>query len=472
MDEKVKEPRTEPGRGGLLELAGVVAAVLALFAAVTLLRLEPALVFVLALALGIGLSSFLRGRKVGLKTGRGGRREQRLEEVERLLREAEKMEAVGRLAHGVAHDFRNLLTVIHGNLEMAGQKEEIGPEIRVSLAEIAAAASRASELTDQLIAFTSERVDTPERVTLAGTMRKIEQTLSSLLREDVELRVELEEPLDSVWSRPDQLEQVMVNLGINSQDAMPAGGSFHVKVRNLEVTPNFRMVFPHAPPGRYVLFEVADTGEGMDGETLAHIFDPRFTTKPKGSGLGLATVYRFTRQHGGDIRVVSHPGEGATFWLLLPSAGGSDALPPATAPPPLDGARHPLPPAAGTVLVVEDEPQVRRLVKRVLEHGGFSVVEAGNGAEALELAERHAEPIHVLLSDVIMPRLGGRELARRLAAVHPEAEVVFMSGYLGEAEDAAFINDRAYYLPKPFSPDDLLRTVAEATGKREGRSAG
>ncbi len=382
--------------------------------------------------------------------------------VEEQLRQAQKMEAVGRLAGGIAHDFNNLLTAITGysDLLLMDLPEE-GPAHREVL-EIRKAGDRAASLTRQLLAFSRRQVLQPRVLDLNQVVTDMEKMLRRLIGENIELVTSLADDLGYVKADPGQVEQVIVNLAVNARDAMPNGGRLTLETSKMEIDESY--VHQHAPvqSGSYVILEVTDTGVGMDEPTMARLFEPFFTTKEvgKGTGLGLATVYGIVKQSGGYIWAYSEVGCGTTFKVLLP---GEEA---AAEPAEKDAAY--LYPSGGdeTVLVVEDEKLVRDLVREILSQHGYSVLEASRGAEALEVSGKHKGPIHLLLSDVVMPGMTGPELARRLADHRPAMGVLFMSGYTADAIlHHGVFEHGAEFLQKPFTASALgakVRKVLDA----------
>jgi two-component system, cell cycle sensor histidine kinase and response regulator CckA len=374
--------------------------------------------------------------------------------LEEQLRQSQKMEAVGRLAGGVAHDFNNLLTGIIGYADLlrAGLPPESG--LQADAEEVRKAAERAASLTRQLLAFSRRQVLQPQILSLNEAVGEMERMLRRLIGEDVELVTERAPDLGAVEADPGQIEQVIANLVVNARDAMPAGGRLVVRTANVEVN-GHPPTEPQMRSGSYVLLSVSDSGTGMDGETQARMFEPFFTTKEvgKGTGLGLATVYGIVKQSGGYIWVTSAPGAGSTFDIYLPRA----ERPAADAPP------RPAGPRARTgserVLVVEDERLVRELIARNLAERGYEVVTAANGAEALELAGAREEGIDLLLTDVVMPELGGPELAARLTAHRPHLKVVYMTGYA----ERAVAGELAPWplLQKPFDVGTLAEAVRD-----------
>jgi PAS domain S-box-containing protein len=374
------------------------------------------------------------------------------------LRQGQKMEAVGRLAGGVAHDFNNLLTIINGYSEFLLGRLPPGDPTRDAVREIHKAGGRAATLTRQLLAFSRRQILAPVVLDLNAIVAGLDKVLRSLIGEDIDFHTVLAPDLGRVKADPGQVEQVLVALTLNARDAMPRGGSLVLETRNADLDEAFIRSHPDVRPGAYALLLVRDTGCGIDAETRAHIFEPFFTTKEvgKGSGLGLAMVYGTVTQSGGHIEVQSEPGRGTTFAIYLPRL-------PELAPAIESGlgVRH-LPRGRETVLLVEDEDGVRMLARLVLQTNGYTVLEARNGREALALAEGYARPIHLLLSDVVMPQTSGREVADRLQATRPALRVLYISGY---ADDAivhhGVLDPGLAFLQKPFTPAALARKVRE-----------
>jgi signal transduction histidine kinase len=380
--------------------------------------------------------------------------------LEAQLQQAQKMEAVGQLAGGIAHDFNNLLTVItsYGAMVMADLPRESphGADVQ----EILNAANRASSLTRQLLAFSRRQVLQPQVLDLNVLTGDLEKMLRRLLRGDIQLVTRFDPQLALVNADAGQLEQVIVNLVVNARDAMPRGGRISIATSNVMLGEGFAPAHGNMTPGPYVLLTVTDTGRGMDKTTQAHIFEPFFTTKPvgQGTGLGLSTVYGIVKQSGGYVWVYSEVERGTTFKVYLPAV--------ADAPNAAEVDRDSLTPPTGgpeRILLVEDEPNVRRIARRILERNGYTVLEASNGAEALRVLERRQEPIALVLTDLVMPEMGGRELASKLRIVSPTSRVLFMSGY---TEDAVLrqsvMEPGAIFLDKPFTFDTLIRKVREA----------
>jgi PAS domain S-box-containing protein len=344
--------------------------------------------------------------------------------LEEQLRQSQKLEAIGRLAGGVAHDFNNMLTAIGGYTALALEHAPAGSTLHGDLEEIRKAADRAALLTRQLLAFSRKQVLLPELLNLNGVVLELESMLRPLIGEDVELTTQLDPALGPIEADPGQLHQVVMNLVVNARDAMPGGGTISIETANADVADNDDAI----EPGRYITLTVRDSGDGIDEETLGQIFEPFFTTKEsgKGTGLGLATVYGIVKQSGGYVAVESEVGTGSAFTIYLHRADGA-VQQPATAPVAAAPAPVAATPETTTVLVVEDEEVIRGLVDQVLRGEGYEVILAADGAEALERA--HETRVDVLLTDLTMPGIGGRELAERLREGRPELKVMFMSGF-------------------------------------------
>jgi PAS domain S-box-containing protein len=378
--------------------------------------------------------------------------------LEEQLRKSQRMEAVGRLAGGVAHDFNNLLMVIQGYSDVLVDRLQGQDYIHKQAVQIRKAADRAAGLTRQLLAFSRMQMLQPQVLDLNGVIQDLAKMLPRLLGEDIELFVSAAPELGRVKADLSQMEQVILNLAVNARDAMPEGGRLTMETSNVFLDEGYGARYPNFQPGEYVQLAVTDTGMGMDDETIAHMFEPFFTTKEpgKGTGLGLATVYGVVKQSGGWIWVYSEPGKGACFKVLLPRV---DA-PVTAAAAPVAGTQRPR--GSETILLVEDQEAVRELARDFLKSSGYNVLDAGLGSEAMEIAARHQGPIHLLVTDVIMPKMNGRELADRLMAARPEMKVLFMSGF-GEyaAVQHDVIKRGAPSLQKPFSMDVLARKVRE-----------
>jgi signal transduction histidine kinase/ActR/RegA family two-component response regulator len=386
-------------------------------------------------------------------------------QLEERLRQAHKMEAVGRLAGGVAHDFNNLLTVIRGHCDLLVDfTPEAGPHRR-NVEQIQKAAGRAVGMTRQLLAFSRMQVLQPRILDLNSIVTDMAKMLPRLVGEQIEYVFQPAADLAMIKADPGQVEQVILNLVVNARDAMASGGTLTVRTQNIAVTDVEARKRPPMAPGRYVLLSISDTGIGMSAEVKAHIFEPFFTTKEvgKGTGLGLATVYGVVKQSGGFIWVESAPGKGATFEIYFPPASEK------TADVDADAKRFPLARGSGTILLVEDESDVRELACEFLKLSGYTVLEAQNGVEALVVARRHTGPIHLVVSDMVMPRMGGAELAQKLKGLRPGLKVVLMSGYTDYSDPNNGANSlQAVMIPKPFSQNSLVEAVR---GALEGKSS-
>ncbi len=381
-------------------------------------------------------------------------------QLEEQFRQAQKMEAIGRLSGGVAHDFNNLLGVIIGYAEMLQEKFDANHSARASVDEIVKAGKHAASLTRQLLAFSRQQVLELEVLDPNDIVADIEKMLRRLIGEDIKLMTSLDRGLGRVRADRGQLEQVFLNLAVNSRDAMPTGGNLLIETCRFEMDQEYVLRFPYpVKPGPYARLTMTDTGVGMDLATQARIFEPFFTTKEKGrgTGLGLSTVYGVVKQSGGYIEVRSEPGEGASFIIYFPivqevptetklavsqgrSTGGNE-----------------------TILLVEDEESLRTLTRNLLELSGYTVLEAQTGYQALEIATNHLETIRLLLTDVVMPGINGRDLAKRLLCEKPKLKIIYMSGYTGSAVgDNNILGKDAIFLQKPFSRENLSQKVREA----------
>jgi CheY-like chemotaxis protein len=365
------------------------------------------------------------------------------------------MEAVGRLAGGIAHDFTNLVTAILGYSNLALEKMSLDDALRHDVEEIRAAGDRAASLTRQLLAFSRREMLLPQVVDLNVLVAQMEKVLRRLAGSDIEMVTRLTPELTTVRVDPSSIEQVLLNLAVNARDAMPDGGRLTIETANVEHhADGFGRIGP-MPTGRYVTLAVADTGVGMDDATRARLFEPFFTTKEQGVGLGLATVYGIVRQSGGYIFVASQPSRGTTLRVFFPPVNAVELSIDDDAE--VDKKR-----GWETVLLVEDEDAVRALAREVLRRHGYVVIEARHGLDALRLAERHPDNIHLLVTDIVMPHMNGRDLADRLRSGRPDLKVLFVSGAMDRDVVHADTTAGTSFLLKPFRPDTLARKVRRA----------
>ena len=403
------------------------------------------------------------GRQVRGKDGQVSRFEVIAEDItqrrslEKRLLQSQTMEAVGRLAAGISHDFNNHLSVILGNAELLLDQTQSG-ELRHYAGEIKVATQRASQLTRQLLAFSHKQVRYPTLLDLNAVVSDVVKILRRLIGEDVQVVIEGEADLASIRADRGQVEQILMNLATNARDSMPEGGKFTLRTENVELGPDDVARYSYLRPGAYVRLSVSDTGVGMSEEVRNRAFEPFFTTKPlgKGTGLGLATVYAIVKQSGGYVWISSALGAGATFDIYLPRVDEA-------APPLIDGleGRSEYPKGTETILVLEDEEPLRAVTCECLAAGGYTVLQAGRSDQAIQLAQQHKGPIHMILSDVVLPDMSGPLAVARVQALHPETEVLFVSGYAEVTLAQTLIAQGAILLQKPVLRIDLMRKVDE-----------
>ncbi len=386
------------------------------------------------------------------------RAEEVLRKSEEQLRQWQKVEAIGRLAGGVAHDFNNLLMTIKGCSELLLGEFDEHDLRREEVEEIRKAAERATSLTRQLLAFGRRQVLLPQVLNLNDIVENMNRMLSRLIGEDIQLLTVLGPDLWPVKVDPGQIEQVLMNLAVNGRDAMPRGGKLTIETANKELDEDYARRHVAVKPGAYVLLAVSDNGCGMDKETQSHLFEPFFTTKEqgKGTGLGLSTVYGIIKQSGGNIWVYSELGQGTSFKIYLPTVEEEVETYKTAA------LFSPPPGGTETILLVEDEEAVRTMISKVLQSGGYTVLEAQHGVEALRVCKKHSGPIHLMISDVVMPQMSGRELAGRLALRRPEMRVLYISGYPDNAiVHHGVLETGTAFLQKPFTLNALEYKVRE-----------
>ncbi len=385
--------------------------------------------------------------------------EEEMAALQEQFRQSQKMESIGRLAGGIAHDFNNLLTVIkgYGQLSLIELKE--GDPLRGNLEEIKNATDKASDLVRQLLAFSRRQILEFKVLDLNTALRNLEKMLRRVIGEDIELVMHLPEDLGGVKTDPGQIEQVIMNLAVNAKDAMPLGGKLIIETANVELDGAYARRHVAVTPGRYVMLAVSDTGVGMTPEVRDRVFEPFFTTKEegKGTGLGLSTVYGIVKQSGGNIWVYSELGKGTTLKIYLPRVDEPlEEIEETTA------AKNGLPRGSETILVVEDDEEVRRLAVQVLKGQGYRVLDAPQGLDAFLIAEKHQGPIHLLVTDVVMPKMSGREVAERVASIRPGIKVLYMSGYTDNTiAHHGVLEAGLHYIQKPFSIDGLVIKVTE-----------
>jgi two-component system cell cycle sensor histidine kinase/response regulator CckA len=380
-------------------------------------------------------------------------------ELEERFRQSQKMEAVGRLAGGIAHDFNNLLMVIQGYADLLAERLPEGDALRRNAEQIQIASQRATSLTQQLLAFSRKQMLAPKILNVQSVVGDMEKILRRLIGEDIEFETFTEKELGLVKADRSQIEQVVMNLAVNARDAMLNGGRLTIETANVELDAGFSHVPSVLAPGKYVMIAVTDSGVGMDAATQAHIFEPFFTTKErgKGTGLGLATVYGIVKQSGGYIWVYSEPGHGTTFKIYLPRIEDQSTALPSEQPE-----TRSLPRGSETVLLVEDEKGVRELAREYLQTSGYNVLEAQDGHMALEIASMHVGSIHVLMTDVVMPGISGRELAERVVQIRPEIKILYMSGYTDQAVvRRGILESDVVLLQKPFTLATLASKLRE-----------
>ena len=389
------------------------------------------------------------------------RAEQEKQALQEQLRQSQKMEAIGLLSGGIAHDFNNMLTIISGSAQLSMMDLQEGDPLRANLEEIKKASDRAADLTRQLLAFSRKQILEMKVVDLNEVLQRMDKMLRRLIGENIQLKIIAAEPLGKVKVDYGQIEQVIINLCINARDAMPEGGNLTIETANVELDEEYARKHIAVQQGPYVMLAISDTGGGMTPEVKERIFEPFFTTKEmgKGTGLGLSTVYGIVKQSGGNIWVYSEPDQGTTFKIYLPRVEG-----------PLEEIEEEvvgeLPRGHETILVVEDEEPVRRLAMRVLKGQGYRVLEAEDGDKAFMFCEKFKEPIHLILTDVVMPGLSGRKLAERLQQIHPEAKVLYMSGYTDNAiAHHGILEPGINFIQKPFTVGSLSRKVREVLDK-------
>ncbi len=374
------------------------------------------------------------------------------------------MEGIGRLAGGIAHDFNNMLSVILGHTEMA--MDQIGPDqpVHAHLAEILTASERSASLTRQLLAFSRKQILKPEIVDLNIVITDIEKMLRGFIGEDIDLIYVPGPNLGSVNADRGQMEQVLMNLAINARDAMPKGGKLTLETLNIEIDEDYAALRVDVEPGSYVMVAMTDSGLGMNEETQSKMFEPFYTTKGlgKGTGLGLSTVYGIVKQSGGDIFVYSEPGIGTTLKIYMPRVEGVSPKKNITEK------HHTASHGNETILLIEDDVAVRGIVSDILEDSGYTLLEASCGSEALEICREHKDKIDLLLSDVVMPGMNGRELADQIEAMIPGIAVLFMSGYTDNAiQHHGILEQDTAFIEKPFTKFSLVRKIRDVLGQIE-----
>ncbi|MDL1962856.1 MAG: PAS domain S-box protein [Deltaproteobacteria bacterium] len=408
--------------------------------------------------LSVNLLKDAKGRPTGILAVVKDISEQK--KLEAQFHQAQKMEAIGVLAGGVAHDFNNILTIIIGNADMALMNIDKDNPLREKLGEIKIAGERAASLTRQLLTFSRKQIITPRVLDLNELLTDLEKMLGRLVGEDIELLTIPEPALWPVDVDPGQMEQVIMNLAVNARDAMPTGGNLTIETANIDPDENYfyKHGIEEKKPGHYVILAVSDTGSGMDEKIKEHIFDPFFTTKEvgRGTGLGLSTVYGIVKQNNGFVWVYSEPGQGTTFKVYLPRVKENVE--------PEEKGQTPVNNSGGseTVLIVEDDDSLRKLAQNVLQQHGYKVLDAENGEDALRVSQAHEGAIHLMIADVVMPRMGGKKVAERLKLLYPRMKVIYMSGYTDNAIVLhGVLAPGLNFLQKPFSPEGLAHKVRE-----------
>jgi PAS domain S-box-containing protein len=390
------------------------------------------------------------------------RSEEKMVSLQEQLHQSQKMEAIGRLAGGIAHDFNNLLTVIKGYSQLSLIETKDNDPLKENIEEIKSASERAADLTRQILAFGRRQIMEMKVLDLNVILKNLDKMLCRLIGEDIELATLLAEDLGKVKVDPGQIEQVIINLVVNSRDAMPNGGKLTIETANVELDEEYAHAHIAVKPGRYVMISVSDTGIGMAKEVRERVFEPFYTTKErgKGTGLGLSTVYGIVKQSEGNIWVYSEPGKGTTFKIYLPRVDEPLEEVPEKV---IEGE---LPRGDETILVAEDNEEVRKVIVRILKRQGYNVLEAAHGDEALLVCKEHEGPIHLMVPDVVMPGMSGRELAERLSSIHPNIKVLYMSGYTDNVITHHGILEKGInYIQKPFTVDGLARKVREVLDK-------
>ncbi|MDQ7054785.1 MAG: ATP-binding protein [candidate division KSB1 bacterium] len=382
--------------------------------------------------------------------------------LELQLQQSLKMEAIGRLAGGIAHDFNNLLTVMAGYMDLIQEQFEKNDPLYQDLDQVCKAIDRASELTQQLLAFSRRQIVRPRIINFNDVVRTLEKMLRRILGEDIEFHADLDTKLDNVYADPAQIEQIIMNLVVNARDAMPEGGILSIETCNVELDADYARTHMGVEPGRYVMLSVSDTGIGMDKETISHIFEPFFSTKKEGmgTGLGLSMVYGIVRQNKGTIWVYSEPGKGTTFKIYFPRAGKAmDTI--------IEEEQETINLKGNeTILLVEDEEAVRKLARRCLQENGYTVISASHGKEALNIIRQSRPQIDIMVTDIIMPGMSGKELYEQVSRLIPGVRVLYISGYTDNAiVHYGVLEPGTNFLQKPFKPDALLKKIRQTLEK-------